>query len=79
MTITEGGYLVSDATGEFDVNPERSRRPHTRRCPSKRLRSRRRSAQAAPGAGMPGLTIVSCDNMPGNGNIARRSFTGFAG
>ncbi len=28
---------------------------------------------------MPGLTIVSCDNMPGNGNVARRSFTGFAG
>jgi mannitol 2-dehydrogenase len=77
LTITEGGYLVSDATGEFDVNTHVAADLAPGAVPSSvfglvaEALERRRAARA------PGFTIVSCDNMPGNGDVARRSFTGF--
>ena len=78
MTITEGGYLVSDATGEFDVNPGAAADLAPGAAPASVFGLVAEALERRRVAGMPGLTIVSCDNMPGNGNVARRSFTGFA-
>ncbi|MGN6325214.1 mannitol dehydrogenase family protein [Pseudolysinimonas sp.] len=91
LTITEGGYNISDVTGEFDVaNPaivadaEALRGDH--------------GAGAGAGAGDPAtvfglvvaglrrrrergvapFTVMSCDNIEGNGEVARRTFTAFA-
>lgn len=80
LTITEGGYEVSDATGAFDprdaatladlAHPDAPRRSvlgflvHA-------LRARR-------DAGIPPFTVMSCDNVPGNGHIAKVAVVGFA-
>ena len=78
LTITEGGYPVSEDTGEFVATPEivadlaRGAAPSTVFGLVAEALDRRRVG------GDPGVTIVSCDNMPGNGDVARRSFTGFA-
>ena len=79
MTITEGGYLVSDTTGELDVDDPAvvadlvpGAAPRTVFGLLTEALDRRRSR------GLPGFTVVSCDNMPGNGLVARRAFTTFA-
>jgi mannitol 2-dehydrogenase len=79
LTITEGGYNISDVTGEFDAaNPEviRDLEPGaeartTFGLITEALR-RRRNRGLAP------FTIMSCDNLQGNGHLARRVFTAFA-
>ena len=68
-----------DATGEFDGS---TRRAAADLDPARRPQaSSGWSPKRLSGAGCrdAGLTVVSCDNMPGNGNVARRSFTAFAG
>ncbi len=79
LTITEGGYNISDATGEFDItNPavvsdaQPNARPTTIFGIVVEGLRRRRSRGLAP------FTVMSCDNIEGNGEIARRSFTAFA-
>ncbi len=78
LTITEGGYAIDDATGEF-VGSEASRADlQPGAAPSSvfglvvEALSRRRAA------GQPPFTVMSCDNVQGNGDVARRSFTSFA-
>ena len=79
LTVTEGGYAVNDATGEFDATlPEiahdllPSARPKTVfGLVTEALRRRRK-------ANIPPFTIMSCDNMQGNGHVAKRAFVAFA-
>src|SRR5580704_4088187 len=79
LTITEGGYNISDVTGEFDVaNPEvvhdlePDAAPQTVFGLITEALSRRRKR------GLPPFTIMSCDNLQGNGNLTRRVITEFA-
>jgi mannitol 2-dehydrogenase len=79
LTITEGGYNISDVTGEFDVtNPavihdlERGAVPRTAFGLITEALWRRRKS------GVPPFTIMSCDNVPGNGHLTRRVITTFA-
>jgi mannitol 2-dehydrogenase len=79
LTITEGGYNIHDATGEFDATNAgvvHDLRPGA--VPrtvfgliTEGLR-RRREAGLAP------FTVLSCDNLQGNGHLAKRAFTTFA-
>lgn len=79
LTVTEGGYNVHPVTGEFDLdaaevvydlcNPER---PRTSFGLIVAAIERRRER------GIPPFTVMSCDNIPGNGEVARRMFTAFA-
>lgn len=78
LTITEGGYPVSDATGEFDARPDVVRDLAPGAVPGTVFGLVAEALDRRRAAGAPGFTIVSCDNMPGNGDVARRSFTGFA-
>ncbi|MDN5763265.1 MAG: mannitol dehydrogenase family protein [Microlunatus sp.] len=79
LTVTEGGYNFSPVTGEFDLtNPSVATDLAGERPPAtvfglvvEGLRRRRESA-AGP------LTVMSCDNIPGNGEVARRAFTAYA-
>jgi mannitol 2-dehydrogenase len=79
LTVTEGGYNASAITGEFDrSNPEvlDDLRPGAALRTSFGLVTEalvRRRAR-----GLPPFTVVSCDNIPGNGNLARRSYAAFA-
>ena len=79
LTVTEGGYNIHDATGEFDVaNPdvvhdlEPGAVPRTTFGLITEALRRRRERGLAP------FTVMSCDNLQGNGHLARRAFTAFA-
>ena len=62
LTITEGGYQIDES-------------PRTRSASS--AWSPTRWLASAPRArGLPSPTIVSCDNIEGNGDVARKTFTG---
>jgi mannitol 2-dehydrogenase len=79
LTITEGGYQVDVDTNTFrprepavllDLEPQAT--PTTVFGLVTAALARRRERRLGP------LTILSCDNIPSNGEIARAAFTGFA-
>ena len=79
LTVTEGGYNVNDITGEFDAtNPDvvadlaAGAVPRTTFGLVTEALRRRRQRGLAP------VTVVSCDNLPGNGQLSKRVFTAFA-
>ena len=79
LTVTEGGYNISDVTGEFDeTNPdvvgdlEPGAVPRTTFGLITEALRRRRERGVLP------FTVMSCDNLQGNGHLARRAFTTFA-
>jgi len=79
LTITEGGYNFDPATLEFDsanpiivsdlANPENPRTVFGYVTAGLKLRRDR---------GIEPFSIVSCDNIAGNGHIAHKMFTAFA-
>jgi mannitol 2-dehydrogenase len=80
LTVTEGGYNFSPVTGEFDAadpdvaaDLQPGAAPRTTFGLVTEALVRRRERGLAP------FTVVSCDNIQGNGDVARRSFTAFAG
>lgn len=80
LTITEGGYFIDEATGEFnDRHPDIQ---HDLAHPDAPVSSlgliavaldRRRRRQIAP------LTVMSCDNLQGNGDVVKRVIEAFSG
>lgn len=79
LTVTEGGYNFNAVTGEFmadnkDVQHDLSlpNQPRTTFGLITAALDRRRQR------GLPPFTIMSCDNIQGNGDAARRSFVAFA-
>lgn len=79
LTVTEGGYGINNATGEFDPSAPDLRHDLTPGAVPRTvfgfvtegLRRRRER-------GLPPFTVLSCDNMQGNGHVAGRAFTAFA-
>jgi mannitol 2-dehydrogenase len=79
LTITEGGYNLDDVTGEFRASDESvladlrpGAVPRTVFGIVTEALARRRER------GIPAFTILSCDNIPGNGHVSQRAFTAFA-
>lgn len=78
LTITEGGYNIEKATGEFILNDEGIQHdlqsPHTPKTTfgyvAEGLRRRKSAGNGA-------VTILSCDNLQHNGDTARKSFMSF--
>ena len=79
LTITEGGYGIDPRSGTFrptqpavllDLRPG-SQPTTVFGLVTAALRRRRER-------GLPAFTVVSCDNMPRNGDVAREAFAGFA-
>jgi mannitol 2-dehydrogenase len=79
LTVTEGGYNINDVTGEFDAaQPDVAHDLHVPEAPrttfgliTEALRRRRQR-------GLPPFTVMSCDNLQGNGHRSRTAFTAFA-
>lgn len=79
LTITEGGYFIDASTGAFDAaHPDIAHdvaHPDSPRTVFgillEGLRQRR-------GAGHPPPAILSCDNIPGNGDVTRQALAGLA-
>lgn len=79
LTVTEGGYLRNAATGEFDADHPWVRHdvqqpgaPRTAFAFIVEGLRRRRAAGVAP------FTVLSCDNLQGNGEVTRQTVTAFA-
>lgn len=79
LTVTEGGYFIEDATGCFlsdsaDVRHdlEHPEAPVTWLGYVAAAAERRRNLGRGP------FTVLSCDNLQGNGAMARRALTAFA-
>jgi mannitol 2-dehydrogenase len=79
MTITEGGYYVHSGTGEFDAqHPDIQHdlaHPQQPTCSFGFLLEaldRRRKA------GQPPFTLMSCDNIQGNGDVLKKMLLAFA-
>jgi len=79
LTITEGGYNFNQVTGEFDAtNPDVVADLRPGAVPRTVFGlvveglARRRARGVAP------FTVMSCDNIQGNGHMARRTFGAFA-
>ncbi len=79
LTVTEGGYFISAETGAFDTtapaiiadarNPDR---------PATAFGAIVAALKARRAAGTPPFTVMSCDNLPGNGHVTHASVIGLA-
>ncbi|MGV3551311.1 mannitol dehydrogenase family protein [Rhizobium sp.] len=79
MTITEGGYFINPASGHFDPehpaivadakNPEDPKTVFGIILAGLRLRRDR---------GIAPFTVMSCDNIPGNGHVTENAVAGLA-
>lgn len=79
LTVTEGGYNIDPANGEYDLATPGVRHdlasPQTPRTTFGLVVAalkRRRERGIAP------FTVMSCDNIEGNGDVARKMFTAHA-
>jgi mannitol 2-dehydrogenase len=79
LTVTEGGYNFHTVTGEFDASfpdvvhdlqPGTAPKTMFGLITAALVRRRRRD--------LPPFTVMSCDNIQGNGDAARKSFVSFA-
>jgi mannitol 2-dehydrogenase len=78
LTVTEGGYGIDPVSGEFEARGDVARDLEPGAAPRttfgfvvEALR-RRRERGLAP------FTVMSCDNLQGNGSLSRHAFTAFA-
>lgn len=79
LTVTEGGYFVDPATGRFDpthpdiradaANPDR---------PATAFGAILAALKARRAKGLAAFTVMSCDNLPGNGHVTRAAVAGLA-
>jgi mannitol 2-dehydrogenase len=79
LTVTEGGYVKNPATGEFDAaHPAIVHDLAGPECPKTVFAYIVEALRRRRAAGMEPFTVLSCDNLQGNGEIARQTVTSFA-
>lgn len=79
LTVTEGGYFVDSASGAFDVTHPAIRADIATPGQGQTIFGAIVTALAARRAeGAAPFTIMSCDNLPGNGDAARDAVHGIA-
>ncbi len=78
LTITEGGYLVDDKTGLFDTSHPAVRQDVGAALPRTVFGYLYAGFERRRKAALPPFTIMSCDNLQGNGVVARTAVTSFA-
>lgn len=79
LTVTEGGYHFNQVTGEFDPSDPEIQADLVENAVPRTVFGfitaalvRRRQGGVEP------FTVMSCDNIPGNGHMAQRMITAFA-
>ena len=79
LTITEGGYNFHQVTGEFDAdNPAVAADLVPGAVPSTTFGLITEALVRRRDRGQPPFTIMSCDNIQGNGHVAQMVFTTYA-
>lgn len=69
LTVTEGGYDIETSQARADVHGDR---------PSTVFGYVVEALRRRWASGVPPFTVMSCDNLPSNGDVARAAFSGFA-
>ena len=77
LTVTEGGYFINPATGQFDTShPEiAADGPNPHRTAFGAIIA---ALKARKAAGVAPFTVMSCDNLPGNGHVTEAAVVGLA-
>lgn len=79
LTITEGGYNIDEATGEFLLDtPDVVHDLENPKGPSTAFGFIVESLATRREAGHGGYTVLSCDNLRSNGCVARKAILSFA-
>jgi len=79
LTITEGGYNIDDATGEFKFdNPDVQHDLTNKERPRSAFGYLTAGLRRRKDLGIQPFTVLSCDNLQSNGNVARRTLLAFA-
>ncbi|HNQ08276.1 MAG TPA: mannitol dehydrogenase family protein [Tetrasphaera sp.] len=79
LTVTEGGYHVNQVTGEFDPKGAALEADLAGGGPPQSVFGFiTEAARMRRDAGIPPFTVMSCDNLPGNGDVAKKMILAFA-
>lgn len=79
LTVTEGGYFINAATGQFDPGaPEIMADAATPDRPGTAFGAIIAALKARRAAGVAPFTVMSCDNLPGNGHVTEAAVVGLA-
>lgn len=80
LTITEGGYSVHQGSGEFDPTPPGIQgdlaHPHS---PQGVYGYLAEALERRRARGLEPFTVLSCDNLQGNGEVLKKMFLAFLG
>lgn len=78
LTITEKGYRIDPRTGTLNVADDQVRADLAGQAPQSAIGQIARGLQQRSRADAGPLTVVSCDNLPGNGELTRKLVHAFA-
>ncbi|MFT6452356.1 MAG: mannitol 2-dehydrogenase [Halocynthiibacter sp.] len=79
LTVTEGGYFIDPATGAFDpTHPDIAADAANPFAPSTAFGAIIAALRLRRDAGIIPFTVMSCDNLPGNGHVTQDAVIGLA-
>ncbi|SDJ53363.1 mannitol dehydrogenase family protein [Billgrantia gudaonensis] len=79
LTVTEGGYNFHPVSGEFDLaNPDIRHDLDHPEAPKTSFGLIVEGLAKRRQRGIPPFTVMSCDNIQGNGEVAKETFTAYA-
>jgi mannitol 2-dehydrogenase len=79
LTVTEGGYYISPATQHFDpTHPDIVYDASHADSPRTAFGLIAAGLKRRRAAGVPPFTVMSCDNIPGNGHVTENAVAGLA-
>ncbi|MBT2523695.1 mannitol dehydrogenase family protein [Arthrobacter sp. ISL-28] len=78
LTVTEKGYRIDPRTGTLDTNDGLVRADLAGQAPQTAIGQIARGLQQRARADAGPLTVVSCDNLPGNGELTGKLVRAFA-
>ncbi len=80
LTITEGGYFIDEATGEFlSGHPDIQHDLQNPREPVSSMGLLAEALDRRRTRGLPPFTVMSCDNLQGNGHVVQKVLLAFTG
>jgi mannitol 2-dehydrogenase len=78
LTVTEGGYSIDQITGDFVPTGDVERDLEPGAVPRSAFGLIIEALRRRRSRGIEPFTVMSCDNLQGNGHLSRRAFTAFA-
>lgn len=79
LTVTEGGYFINAATGQFDPTaPEIVADAASPDAPATAFGAIIKALKMRRAAGVQPFTVMCCDNLPGNGHVTHAAVSGLA-